>query len=319
MNNYTEIIEDTGVVEHGSVAFLFLEMKLSTLLDHAIADLRSVWHVRDQVKAQKQIWASEMVHRCKECNVECIVFAEDSCASCPQCGLSRQIVLEDTSGYRDMSCYNTNPRHTYAKKEHFFQTLLDISCMGRRHIPPDVFNYCQSVLGRGMHITYRDVFRALQIGGYSKYYCIKYNIAAGLRGRPEVDLTLRESEQIRGHYMRYDRHFHEFQLKYKLGKRGSSGRLRLYWPVRFIIIEMFKLIGRHDLVSCVKPVVGRDKANGYEHYWHLLKYYVEQRNPANVRPAHALQLTRLPGGKGTKKKQWTCPRRPLGPVHPSSS
>ena len=311
---YEKIISDAGDVSNDTVAALFLDMKLSTLLHQAKKDLGDIWHqpsVPDNVGMR--IRTNEKVHLCPTCRIECFIDEGASSATCPQCAVVQQVVLESVLTHSERSCYNQAARHVYAKKEHFFQTLLDISCMGKRHIPPDVFNYCLSILGRNRSISFRDVFRVLQIGGYSKYYCIKYNIAAGLRGRPEINLTIQENYRIRSIYLMYDKHFVTFQTMHKLGKRGKSGRVRLFWPVRFIMGEIFKMIGRHDLVPLLKRVVGPDRYERYKFYWDKLDVYVNRTPtpPKRSRPLN-LQLTRL---SGKQKPRYPLPRRP----RPSSS
>ena len=230
--------------------------------------------------------------RCQKCKT--LFFYEESTSSkaCRQCGLSIFVIKNDHVGFKERGNYNRNARHVYAKHEHFFQTLLDITCMGKRKICLDVVNYCKAVLGRGKHITFQMVFKTLQTGGYTRFYNIKYEISAMLRGGPEIVLSMRETEQLRGHYRRYDGCFYDFQVSRRIGNRSRSGRLRLYWPVRFIMVEMFKLIDRPDLVKCVKPVSGQQRLERYTEYWKELRVFVDKRKPIK-RCTYRPVLTRL--------------------------
>ena len=311
VNQHEKIVCEAGDVKNDQVAALFLDMKTSTLFSQAKKDLVETWHqpsLPDCV--DMRIKTRELFHYCQQCQVECVIDERASAAACPKCGISRQVDLDREPSFTERKTYNKDPRHVYAKREHFFQTLVDITCMGKRHIPPDIFNFCHSILGRGKHISFNDVFRVLQIGGYSKNYSIKYNIAAGLRGRPEINLTMKEEQHVRSVYLKYDKHFVTFQKAHGLGKKGISGRLRLFWPVRFIMGEIFKIIGREDLVPLLAKVIGPDRYKRYKFYWDKLVQYAYVPPPKRIRP-FTLQLTRLPG---KQRRQYPMPRR-----SPSSS
>lgn len=249
------------------------------------------------VKEVKELWGKRAStvdsNRCGRCRV--LFYYEQSSSSnvCPQCGHTVFVLDNQLVSFQAISRYNRNPIHVYAKHEHFYQTLLDMTCMGRRKVDNGVVNYCAAVLGRGMHVTFDKVFGVLQSGGFQRSYCNKYEIAARLRGRPEIVLSSRETELIRGHYTRYDKCFYDFQVRHKIGNRTRSGRLRLFWPVRFIIAKMFELIDRPDLISSVRKIAGKKRLLTYEKYWSKLREVVDYRVPlATSHPP--IQLTRLP-------------------------
>lgn len=263
------------------------EMKRMVLLDQVFAEVKEMWHA-DKTKVDST--------RCQKCKTLFFYDETTSEKACRQCGLSVFVIENDHVTFNARSRYNRNAKHVYAKHEHFFQTLLDMTCMGKRKICLDVVNYCKAVLGRGKHITFEHVFKALQTGGYTRFYNIKYEISARLRGEPEIVLSMRETEQLRGHYRRYDACFYDFQVAHRIGNRSCSGRLRLYWPVRFIMVEMFKLIDRPDLIKCVKPVSGPHRLARYIEYWKELKVFVDKRKPIR-RCTYKPKLTRLPRKK----------------------
>lgn len=268
----------------GSVVYVMGEMKRMVLFAQTLAEVKEMWH-----KASNKVDSS----RCQRCKT--LYFYEQCTSSntCRQCGHSVYVIENDLVSFHSISRYNRNAKHIYAKHEHFFQTLLDMTCMSRRKVSFEAVNYCKAVLGRGRHITFEMVFKTLQNGGYKRYYNLRYEISARLRGGPEIVLSTRETEKLRGHYRRYDSCFYEFQVAHRIGNRSQSGRLRLYWPVRFIMAEMFLLIDRRDLVECVKPISGRQRFLRYGEYWTRLRQFVNKRKPIAA-DTYRPKLTLLP-------------------------
>ncbi len=273
-----------------SVDRMFVEMKRALLLDQAKKELRELASSTTAVVAKD---------RCNRCDITYYYDLETSTNVCPQCGTSMFVLENNLIDFNSLSRYNRNNVHNYAHREHFFQTLCDVTCTGDRTIPDEVMRHCAATLGRGPHVTFADVFDTLQRAGYARYYSSKYYISACLRGSSEVNLTRRELEMVRGHYNRYDRQFSEFQRAYKLGKRTIRGKWRLYWPVRFIMAEMFKLIGRHDLVSRLRGVSSPRREKRYREHWAQLRAWVEKTAPKpNSRgPSIPPQLIRLTASK----------------------
>jgi len=291
----THLFTDEGIEEEmnnepvGSVAYVVCNMKRLMLLEQVIAEVKELWH-KDETKIDST--------RCQRCKT--LYFYEESTSSntCKQCGLSVFVIENNLVSFHARSRYNRNARHVYAKHEHFFQTLLDMTCTGKRKVSLEIVQYCKAMLGRGKHITFQMVFKTLQIAGYTAFYNIKYEIAARLRGEPEIVLSMRETEMLRGHYRRYDACFHDFQVANRIGNRSQSGRLRLYWPVRFIMVEMFRLIGRGDLVHCVKEISGPKRLANYKFYWTQLRRFVNHRKPIS-RDAYTPVL--VPLGRKTQR------------------
>ena len=272
----THLFTDEGLEDEmnatsvGSVTYVICEMKRIMLLEQVISEVKELWY-KDEINVDST--------RCQRCKT--LYFYDESTSSniCRQCGLSVFVIENNLVSFHDRSRYNRNPRHVYAKHEHFFQTLLDMTCTGKRKISLEIVHYCKAILGRGKHITFHKVFKTLQAGGYTRFYNIKYEISARLRGGPEIVLSMRETEKLRGHYRRYDACFHDFQVANRIGNRSHSGRLRLYWPVRFIMVEMLKLIGRDDLVQSVKKISGPKRLARYKQYWERLRLFVDHRKP----------------------------------------
>lgn len=274
-----------GTVAHGSVDYVILEMKRAVLFEQAVNETRDL-----SVIQPKQVDKN----RCGRCMIQYYYDSSSSSNVCPQCGVTVFVLENGHQTYNARSRYNRAPKHYYATHEHFFQTLLDVTCTSKRRLPIEVLRYCRCVLGRNPSITYEDTFEALQAGGYKQYYMLKYEIAAQLRGRPEIVLSIRETEQVRGHYRRYDRCFNDFQRHHKIGTRTISNRTRLYWPVRFIMAEIFKLIGRMDLLPYLRVIAGPKRMLLYVLYWDKLTVWVNRRTPLPERPSYRPTLTRIP-------------------------
>ena len=289
----------------GSVDYVMTQMKRELLLEQVKKEVRALWGVKSSTVDSS---------RCERCGVLFYYEQATSSNTCTQCGHTVFVLENELVSFHSRSRYNQNPRHVYAKKEHFFQTLVDMTCIGRRKIDLSVVRYCAAILGRGPTVTFKKVFNVLQAGGFQSSYCNKYEITARLRGRPEIVLSSRETELVRGHYNRYDACFHEFQVHYGLGNRTRSGRLRLYWPVRFVIVEMFKLIGRPELAVSVRGVAGPRRLELYKKYWKLLKPWVDRYKPISTQ-VYTPVLTRL--HRRPVRVKYSRPR--LQPHRPSSS
>jgi len=257
----------------GSVDYVFLEMKRCMLVDQCKQEI---------IEMRKTNTVETNRSMCDRCKIYYFHDRENGTHVCPQCGISFELYGEfQICDFFTRKRYNTNPIHHYIPHEHFFQTLLDITCTSRRRVPQHVMNFCRCVLGRGDAITNQNVFETLQSGGYNKYYASKYEIAARLRGKPEIYLTRRETEIVRMHYRRYARHMQQFQIEENLGNVSRRGKRRVYWPVRFIMAEMFKLIGRKDLVKHLRGISERSKAKKYDMYWKKLSTRVDAAEPVS--------------------------------------
>jgi DNA-directed RNA polymerase subunit RPC12/RpoP len=289
----------------GSVDYVLLQMKRQLFFEQVLREVHELWG-----KASSTVDSN----RCGRCGVLFYYQQTTSSNVCPQCGQTVFVLENDLVSFHSRSRYNRNARHVYAKHEHFYQTLVDMTCTGRRKVDMDVVRYCSAVLGRGAHVTFDKVFNVLQIGGFKKSYCNRYEISARLRGRPEIVLTPRETELVRGHYARYDACFHDFQIANGIGNRTQSGRLRLFWPVRFVMAEMFKLIDRPDLVSSVRGIAGKKRFDSYAFYWKKLRTMVDHRRP-DAGPGHVIALTRL--DRPLKRPRYLRPRQlpPKRPLH----
>ena len=269
----------------GCVEYVLLEMKRELLLEQATRESEELYG-----KKNKDV----DVNRCSRCNILYYYDAVISSNICPRCGLTVFVIENDHREFSSRSRYNRPPKHKYKKQEHFFQTLLDVTCTGRRKVSLSVVNFCRCILGRGEHINFDDVYKVLQYGGYTAYYSWKYEIAAKLRGRPEIVLSSREHEKVRGEYMRYDRCFHDFQKHYKIGNKTTSGGYRLFWPVRFVMAKIFQQIDRSDLVVSLRIISGPKRLIEYEKYWGLLSAWVNKKEPIRGNRQYKMTLTALP-------------------------
>ena len=283
-----ELREEMRSVSESSVAYAVASLNRLLLVEEAKREVK-------QHKEEEKKKVADGI--CPHCNVPYLYELNTSSNTCTSCGLHIFVIPNDLLGFKERSRYSRPSKHIYSAHEHFFQTLLDITCSGRRHTPMKVFNFCKKVLGRRPCISYQDVFDALKMGGYSKYYVCKYWIAGWLRGSFEVKLSNKEHELVRGHYRRYQKVFLRFQQQHNLGTVGKSGRRRLYWPVRFIMAQLFKKIGRSDLLTVVNGIASKERKVEFERYWKLLCVMVDHEQPVarSIDPmARMLRIPRPP-------------------------
>jgi hypothetical protein len=294
-----DIVSDRLRTETGSVEYAMLEMKHILFVEQSMKDIRErIAEFRENKPARKE-------NTCDECGACQIYDADSSSMVCPRCGVSVFRIYNEIGDSTYYSNYNRNPKHHYRPREHFCQTLLDMTCTSRRKIPLVIVRYCRTMLGRGPSISSADVFSVLQSGGYKTHYASKYEIAAMLRGAPEIVLTPRETEIIRGHYNRYDRCFGDFQRLHGIGKRTIARRTRIYWPVRYVMGKMFLLVGRDDLMKFIRPIVNKMRLALYEKWWPQLDVYVERLLPNPFNPI----------GKSVTKYQHKRPKQRRVELH----
>ena len=216
---------------------------------------------------------------CSHCNILFHINYLESTKVCTSCGLSVQILLDDVYDYSTRDRYNGNRRHHYDPKEHFSQTLCDFTCTGLRSVPVNVMSYCRTVMGKGLHVTSANVFAVLQMGGFRSYYQHKYEITNRLRGKPEFKVTSREVQSMRDVYNRYRREMIPFQQSHYIGTSSKNGKLRIYWPMRYILSKICEEIGRGDLKQFIRGIRDQSKLKKYNLYWDKLKRSVDSSRP----------------------------------------
>lgn len=268
-----DILSDLTRAEKGSVEYATIEMKRLMFIQESMEDVNR--RLADNGKHKSRMDDN----KCDECGANRVYDQDSSSNICPRCGVSVFQIYNDVQDATHFSNYNRNPKHYYRPREHFFQTLLDMTCRSRRKVPIAVVRYCRTVLGKSPTISSADVYSALQSGGYKQHYASKYEIAAMLRGCPEIVLTPMETDLVRGHYNRYDRCFSDFQRTNAIGKRTISRRTRVFWPVRYVMGKMFVLIGRDDLLAFIRPIVSKKRQETYDKWWMKLEEYVERLLP----------------------------------------
>lgn len=268
-----DLVREMTQLHPSSVDHMFNDMKRQLLITQCKNEIKSMRQT-NTVTTDRSL--------CSRCNIFYFYDPYAGANVCPQCGITIQAFgTDETYNVTNKSRFNINPVHHYVPSEHFYQTLLDITCTSRRKVPKHVMTFCQCVLGQGEHVTNEKVFNVLQIGGYSRYYASKYEIAARLRGTPEIILSGRETELVRMHYKRYARHMNTFQREHNLGTTSKQGKRRVFWPVRFIVSEMFKLIDRTDLIRHLRGVASKSRAAAYRKYWDLLRVWVDHTEPTS--------------------------------------
>lgn len=229
---------------------------------------------------------------CFKCGMSYFIDRAQSIKVCRSCGTTIQILM-DNHDFNDMKRYNRNRRHHYDPSEHFSQTLCDFTGIGARTIPARVFSYCLAILGKGSHITSQDVFRALQMGGYSAYYLHKYEITNRLRGKLEFKISNKEILQMKDVYKRYRQEFIPFQQSNCIGTYSKNGKPRIYWPMRYILKRVCDEIGRSDLKVYIRGVNDLAKIKLYDKYWVKLKHFIDSTRPKRSRLDPSLLAVQL--------------------------
>ena len=231
---------------------------------------------------------------CSSCNIQFHYNHAESTKVCTNCGLSYDVLLDHEYNYSSSDRYNGPRRHHYEFKEHFSQTLCDFTCSGQRTVPIKVMAYCRCALGRGKHVTSANVFTVLQLGGYSRYYQHKYEIAHRLRGSMEFKISSREISQLRDAYKRYQQEFIPFQEAHFIGTHSRTGKPRMYWPMRYILGKMCEEINRGDLKQFIRGIKDKTKLDRYDYFWTKLKRFIDSSRPARttVDPSHQAKMLR---------------------------
>jgi hypothetical protein len=216
---------------------------------------------------------------CFECGTQFHINYLESTKVCTRCGISVDILMDDAYDYSTMDRYNGNRHHHYDPKEHFSQTLCDFTCTGMRSVPIKVMAYCRTVLGTGIHVTSENVFTVLQMGGYRAYYQHKYEITNRLRGKPEFVVTSVEVQRMRDIYARYRQEIIPFQQSHYIGTCSKMGKLRIYWPMRYILSKICEEINRGDLKLFIRGIKDKSKLKQYDFYWNKLKVLIDSSRP----------------------------------------
>lgn len=211
--------------------------------------------------------------KCNKCRV--YLQASELCAYpvCHSCGLMKKRQVDETFSYYQHSTYNRNPIHHYSAREHFHQVLLDFSNTGNATVPQELMDAMEQACGRGPTVSHAKVFRAMKEtkGKYRQYYPMQYQIANRLRGSPEFVFCGADVENAKRNYDWYLSKMERFMRRKKIGKFSKRGKLRLYWPVRFMLKRVLINIGRGDLTKFVSPVVSKKRLKEYTKYWEELE------------------------------------------------
>lgn len=212
---------------------------------------------------------------CPKCNQRVLYNPQQGENVCRSCGSCFRMVNDNIATFHDFKQYNCNKIHNYATVEHFAQSLCDFSTIGRRKVPAHVMKLCKKNLGKGNQVTSHKVFALLSQYKLRGYYACKYEIANRLRDTPEFTISSDEIRRIRDEYRRYDRRFFSFQREHNIGTYSKRGKMRIYWPMRFILARIFEAIGRRDLVFYLRKISDPGRLKRYFHYWNILKEEIE--------------------------------------------
>lgn len=210
------------------------------------------------------------VNTCQSCGgIDFVVDTKRCHTICTQCGLTGMYDADVTTR-SDKTTYNRPCRHHYTALEHFSQTLCDFARIGDRTTPPDVFQFVYTVLGTGDSVTSARVFETLRLNKYRAYYQHKYTIASQLRDTPEYRVEGNDVYELRRLYRLIHLRIYNFQERHNIGKRNKRGKLRIYWPMRYILARLCELINRPDLVPFIRGISGKERLDVYNQFWDLL-------------------------------------------------
>lgn len=281
---------DMTEYEPTTVEWTMLQMKRLLLTDKCKAEMKAFRTTRNV--------SSDF---CARCNLPFHYDHARSDRVCATCGAATQFIPDEPLGRLSRKRYNRPARHHYTTAEHFSQVVCDFTGTGNRTVPVDIMAYCRTALGNGLHVTSERVFNVLRSGGYRAYYHYKYEIALRLRGRAEFDISGEEVRALRHAYKRYGRVFLEFQRVHGIGKRSSRGKLRVFWPMRYILARMCEEIGRDDLKQYIRGIKGENRLVEYDNYWAKLKTYVHHTAPVFHRTKPSDYELRIPNAARTRR------------------
>jgi hypothetical protein len=256
----------------GTATHAFLEMDRITAISNCKRDLKDE-HSRPSEDACKWCYSNQLIY---EFNT-----GDTICTSCGSANnlLHDDKMIDSLMNHACRSRYTQNNIHRYCSKEHFFQCLLDITCNGNRNTPIYILDICKDNLLGKENLTSNDVFDVLQSLGLRKYYNYKYDICRIINGKREIIFNANEMDRIRIYYMRYDRHFLLFQRENNIGSYSRKGRLRVYWPMKYIMLKMFLYLNRIDAIRLLRKVSNNTKLKEYDMFWDLLTVWVDHAEP----------------------------------------
>lgn len=262
-----DILDERSTTTVGSALYCMTEFKLYTLIKECKSACIS--------KINEHTFSSTT--HCKKCLIEYIIDYCTSSYVCTSCGFSKDMIFEQLNDYHDYERCNGPRRHYYDPTEHFSQTLSDFANIGKRQVPYYVLEYCRKRLGTGLHVSSILVFQTLQNARYTSYYQYKYEIANQLRGKQEFTFSSKEIIRLRDLYNRYRRNIYSFQEEHSIGKRSKNGKLRIYWPMRFILYRLCQEVHRYDVLPFIRTICSVKKTILYDYYWDLLTTEVNSK------------------------------------------
>jgi len=271
MDRHATLVYQQAKLEPSSVRHAMLEIQIYKLIQECrerVRLARRQCHTRPNGNGHMT---------CPMCNIQMIYREQTSEAICTRCGNCVSVLQDMTTSYGDMKQYNCNMVHRYCSYEHFAQCLCDFTGIGNRKIAKHIITYCKASLGTGDHVTSEKVFDVLSSIKETTYYPSKYTIANILRHTPEFVVTQDEVRRARDEYKRYDRWFTTYQHENKIGFRSKKGKLRILWPMRFIMARVFENIDRPDLVQYLRKVSDRKRLALYWEHWNRLSKTIEQK------------------------------------------
>ena len=263
---FDTIVEKQNLLEIGCTLWCFYEMERITLLDDC---------KRECILKKKQQQKKEDL--CTTCKIPLYNNMKEAHKVCKTCGKTYNLNSEFTTINEKTNYTWQRMRHHYDHREHFAQTINDFTNIGNRNVPPEVMKYCMVVLGRGLHVTSSDVYNVLKSNGYRSYYQYKYEIANYLRGKPEFIVTSLEITKMKTMFQRYSKDIIPFQRN--VLKLNSQKKMRILWPMRFILAEICKEIEREDLIKYIRKISCKKRYEYYLKTWQLFVQYVDDRYP----------------------------------------
>lgn len=204
---------------------------------------------------------TNVIKKCKKCNIDKIIIYNDSIITCSKCGESDVIFIEsDVPTNREN--FTEKPKYPYKRIGHCIEKLNQFLCKGNINIPSSVYNIIKDELFKHnmkmSDISIDFIEKMLHKHRLSSYYEYVYFIYCKMTNTKPQTITREQHELIIKIFCKAEELYEE---KYKPYNRHN------FIKYTFILHKIFIMIGKEEIANHFKLLKSQIKMKEQESIW----------------------------------------------------
>lgn len=203
---------------------------------------------------------TSLIKKCKKCNIDMIIIYNESIMTCPKCGESDDIFIEDAPSHRET--FTEKPKYPYRKIGHCIEKLNQFLCKNNANIPTHVFTTLNEEIEKHSmkkeDVTVSFLEKMLKKHKLSDYYENIMYIYSKVTNTPPHTISREEYETVLKKFTEAE---NVYDNKYRPSNRDN------FLKYTFVLNKIFLTIHRPDIAQHFKLLKSPIKMKEQEKVW----------------------------------------------------